>query len=117
MDNENTVTPIAEAQAAAAPSLAQAVEDAAVKLGLSAHTAKQVRELLTRVAGEAVDEKLVGLLANAVTHDEDVSNADAAGYLRGRNDKIEALTASARPLDEPATEPLIPHYTRRSIWD
>ena len=61
---------------------------------------------------------LDALLDRAATHADEVANAEAAGYLRGRNDKIEALTRPAVPRDEdqPST-PVFPIYRRRSIWD
>ena len=43
---------------------------------------------------------------------------EAAGYLRGRNEKIEAVLHPEPDLpDESDTTPVFPHYNRRSIWD
>lgn len=54
--------------------------------------------------------------------DEQVKNADTAGYRRGRNEKIELLTRPLDPVSEAELEsdapsPHFPHYTRRSVWD
>ena len=54
--------------------------------------------------------------------DEQVKNADTAGYRRGRNEKIELLTRPLDPvteaeLESDATSPHFPRYTRRSVWD
>lgn len=54
--------------------------------------------------------------------DEQVKNADTAGYRRGRNEKIELLTRPLDPvteaeLENDATAPHFPRYTRRSVWD
>ena len=44
-------------------------------------------------------------------------NAEAEGYLRGRNEKIEA-TQHFEQDDEPEPEPApFPTYARRSVWD
>lgn len=54
--------------------------------------------------------------------DEQVKNADTAGYRRGRNEKIELLTRPLDPvteaeLENDAPSPHFPRYTRRSVWD
>lgn len=54
--------------------------------------------------------------------DEQVKNADTAGYRRGRNEKIELLTRPLNPVSEAELEsdapsPHFPRYTRRSVWD
>ncbi len=54
--------------------------------------------------------------------DEQVKNADTAGYRRGRNEKIELLTRPLDPVSEAELEsdapsPHFPRYTRRSVWD
>jgi len=54
--------------------------------------------------------------------DEQVKNADTAGYRRGRNEKIELLTRPLDPvteaeLESDPTAPHFPRYTRRSVWD
>jgi hypothetical protein len=68
-------------------------------------------------AGPNTDD-VITTLARGITHDNDVENADAAGYLRGRNEKIEAVLHPEPDLpDESDTTPVFPHYNRRSIWD
>lgn len=66
--------------------------DAVDALGLSSETAASVRELLR--------------------------NADAEGYLRGRNESIEAATPSQfAPTPPTAATPVFPIYNHRSVWD
>ena len=46
-----------------------------------------------------------------------IRNAEAEGYLRGRNEKIEA-TQHFDHNDEPEPEPVrFPTFARRSVWD
>ena len=66
--------------------------DAVAALGLSEEQTAAVRELLL--------------------------NADAQGYLRGRNEHIEATTVGdLAPESETEREPVFPIYNRRSVWD
>ena len=47
-----------------------------------------------------------------------LAQADAEGYLRGRNEVIEATQHFDAPDDDCELPPLpIPHYNRRTIWD
>lgn len=50
----------------------------------------------TVMAGDWND-KAVKILLEAANHDTDVQNADAAGYLRGRNAAIEAKRRNKIP--------------------
>ena len=44
--------------------------------------------------------------------------ADAAGYLRGRNEKIEIVNRAADEPPEAEVKPVaFPRYSRRSFWD
>ena len=74
-------------------------------------------ETMTQRLGQ-LTQHLDATLIRGITHDEDVSNADAAGYLRGRNEKIEAVM-HPQPQDdeEQQATPVFPRYCRRSIWD
>ena len=71
--------------------------DAAARFGLDEDSARQVAENgRTVMAGDWSDEA-VGILLKAARHDADVRDADAAGYLRGRNAAIEARRLQAIP--------------------
>lgn len=71
--------------------------DAAARFGLDEDSARQVTENgRTVMAGDWSDEA-VGILLKAARHDADVRDADAAGYLRGRNAAIEARRLQAIP--------------------
>ncbi len=103
-DTQHTTQPTAPVEGGDSPktgpqagSMAQAID----ALGLDEATASRFKQML----------------------DDEVKNADAAGYLRGRNEKIELIT---RPLDPvasdddslPDAEPShFPRYARRSVWD
>ncbi len=68
---------------------------------------------------EAITDDVITTLARGITHDDDVQNADAAGYLRGRNEKIEAVLQPDpdQEPEKPEPMPSFPRYCRRSIWD
>lgn len=71
--------------------------DAAARFGLDEDSARQVAENgRTVMVGDWSDEA-VGILLKAARHDADVRDADAAGYLRGRNAAIEARRLQAIP--------------------
>ena len=79
---------------------------------------KVMWELTDGLDSHSVSPELLSTLARGITHDEDVQNADAAGYLRGRNEKIETvLHPQPQDEDEPPATPVFPRYCRRSIWD
>lgn len=81
--------------------------------GSVAATAKAILEPLEK--GTAPSKSIVELIVKALNHDEDVKNADAAGYLRGRNETIEAAT---RAIEEQEPQPItFPVYRKRSFWD
>ena len=87
-------------------------------LGLEEAVSEQLTQLTQGMDAEHVTPELLSTLAQGITHDEDVQNADAAGYLRGRNEKIEAvLHPQPEAGDESQTTPVFPRYCRRSIWD
>ena len=72
--------------------------------GSVAATAKAILEPLEK--GTAPSKSIVELIVKALNHDEDVKNADAAGYLRGRNETIDAATrAIAEKEPQPTTYP------------
>ncbi len=91
------------------------IDETVQKLHLDEATAAAVRQILEPVAS-GVSGSLVTLVAKALKHDDDVKNADAAGYLRGRNEKIEVLTTPDSAVAE--TTPVnFPRYAKRSFWD
>ena len=103
-----------EADQAASPTL----DDMIAGLGLDEQASGQLRSLTRGLDAALVSPDLLQTLARGVTHDNDVENADAAGYLRGRNEKIEAvLHPEPDPAVETETTPVFPRYCRRSIWD
>ncbi|MBR4830012.1 MAG: hypothetical protein IKZ92_09480 [Muribaculaceae bacterium] len=87
-------------------------------MGLDEQTARQLESLTAGIDPSNVTTELLTTLAQGVTHDNDVENADAAGYLRGRNEKIEAvLHPQPDSPDESESIPVFPRYCRRSVWD
>ena len=98
----------------ASPTLAERID----ALGLDENATAALRQLTEGIDTETLTPDLLNTLARGITHDNDVENADAAGYLRGRNEKIEAvLHPEPEQPDESDTTPVFPHYNRRSIWD
>lgn len=92
--------------------------DRIAQMGLDEHTSSRLGELTNGLDSQTVTTDLLSTLARGITHDEDVQNADAAGYLRGRNEKIETvLHPQPQDDDEPPAAPVFPRYCRRSIWD
>ena len=87
-------------------------------MGLDEAINSQLAQLTQGMDAEQVTPELLTTLARGITHDEDVENADATGYLRGRNEKIEAvLHPQPDAGDESQTTPVFPRYNRRSVWD
>ena len=103
----NTVAPSAEG-------LDKAVQDAAAALGLDEETQRQLKEVLQPLQTTVITPRVVEMLASALRHDEDVSNAEAAGYVRGRNDNIDALL---HPQQQQPVAMTFPRYVRRSVWE
>ena len=92
--------------------------DRIAALGLNEETAKRLIHLTECLENSTASDELLTTLARGITHDDDVNNADAAGYLRGRNDKIDVVMRPQAPDDDEAqTTPVFPRYCRRSIWD
>ena len=86
------------------------------RLGVSESTATSARTIIDSIeAGKTPGENFVKLIVNALNHDEDMRNAEAAGYLRGRNETIEA---ASNLQDEQTPKPVnFPIYRKRSFWD
>ena len=102
-----------EQEPAASPTLA----DKIAALGVDEPTASQLNELTQGMDSDAVTPQLLSTLARGLAHDTDVQNADASGYLRGRNEKIEAVLHPEPEEETPPVTPVFPRYCRRSIWD
>ena len=100
------------------PSASPTLADRIAGLGLDENTSERLAQLTDGIDASSLTPELLGILAQGITHDDDVENADAAGYLRGRNEKIEAvLPPQPEPGDECEKTPVFPRYCRRSIWD
>lgn len=100
---------------AASPTLAQRI--AAMQLDES--SAQRLTQLTEDLDGFTPSDEVLEILARGITHDDDVKNADAAGFLRGRNEKIEAMLHPQPEAEDPNQQstPVFPRYCRRSIWD
>ena len=99
----------------ASPTLAERIE----ALGLDEDTATRLTVLTLGMDDTAATDELLTTLVQGITHDADVENANAEGYLRGRNEKIETVLPPKRDAmgEEPESTPVFPQYCRRSIWD
>ena len=99
------------------PSASPTLADKIAAMDLDEQTASQLTKLTEGMDSDAVSTTLLTTLARGIAHDTDVQNADAAGYLRGRNEKIEAVLQPEPEEESPQATPVFPRYCRRSIWD
>ena len=101
------------------PSASPTLADRLGSMGLDEATTKRLAELTAGLEPNAVTTELLATIAHGITHDDDVQNADAAGYLRGRNEKIEAVLHMQPEEDShnPGLSINFPRYCHRSIWD
>jgi len=115
--------PVAVEQPEAADNRPAAVSPTVEQVLATLDLTAEQRESLSQVVGgldpATLTAPLLALLHQGVKHDEDVRDADAAGYLRGRNDNIDAVLRTQPVADEAAAErrPMFPVYHRRSVWD
>lgn len=124
MENENFVPEIDLAvnlpQVPAVPqtqrSIETAIEEACSRHALDPDSQQRIKEVLTAAGATVATADVVDLLAKALRHDEDVSNAEASGYLRGRNEKIDNALKKPRSSDPPSPANF-PRYVKQSIWD
>ena len=93
------------------------VAEAAKQLGLSDAIASVVEEVLAPLEHGRLSRNVVKLIAQAIGRDEDLKNAEAAGYLRGRNEKIELMNRTAEPPEAEVKPAAFPRYAKRSFWD
>lgn len=97
------------------PPIDDAVSQACARLAIDNDASQRIAQLLSDTGATTASDQLVEMLARALRHDEDVSNAEATGYLRGRNENIdEALASRHSHAPQPTT---FPRYNKRSIWD
>ena len=99
------------------PSPSPTLSDRIAAMDVDEQTASRLMALTEGFDSEAVSTALLDTLARGIAHDNDVQNADAAGYLRGRNEKIEAVLHPEPEEETPSSSPVFPRYCRRSIWD
>ena len=117
-NNENTPTITAEEQQPQEHTVndnGKIIDETVQRLNLDDATAAAVRQILAPVDG-GLNSNLVTLIATAIKHDDDVKNAETAGYLRGRNEKIDIVNR----IDETEAETMpinFPRYNKRSFWD
>lgn len=106
--------PLEAQEQATSPTLA----DRIAALGLNEETTQRLTQLTAGLASDSASDDLLDTLARGICHDEDVNNADAAGYLRGRNERIDAvMRPEPQEDDESRATPVFPQYCRHSIWD
>ena len=87
-------------------------------MGLDDEASQRLVQLTEGIGNDRLSDDLLAILARGIRHDDDVQNADATGYLRGRNEKIEAvLHPQSLVEDEAPATPVFPRYCRRSIWE
>ncbi|MBQ0120890.1 MAG: hypothetical protein KBT13_07200 [Bacteroidales bacterium] len=110
------------------PSMAQAtpksepletqLENACQRMGIAPESRPRILDVLQSLNVAAPTDEAVQMLDLALRHDEDVKNADAQGYLRGRNENIDAsIHPEQHQEDTEAAQRTFPRYTRRSVWD
>ena len=95
---------------------ASQVERILTALGVSESVQASARAILEPIEkGVAPGESIVRLVVNALRHDEDVKNAEAEGYLRGRN---EVIDAASKTRDQQGPQPVnFPIYRKTSFWE
>ena len=95
---------------------ASQVESILTALGVSESVQASARAILEPIEkGVAPGESIVRLVVNALRHDEDVKNAEAEGYLRGRN---EVIDAASKTRDQQGPQPVnFPVYRKTSFWE
>ena len=107
-----------ENESAQEPATSPTLAERIAAIGLDEETTERIRQLTHDLDAESVTTDLLTTLARGITHDADVQNADAAGFLRGRNEKIETVLHQCPDNgDESESTPVFPRYCRRSIWE
>lgn len=93
------------------------IEERIAELALDETATRQLTSLTAGMNADDITTDLLTTLARGIKYDDDVQNADAAGYLRGRNEKIETVLHPQPDDEDTQTSPVFPRYCRRSIWD
>lgn len=93
------------------------VDEAVAGMGLDEESTARIKAVLMPMEAVTIPQELLDMLGTALRHDEDVKNADAAGYVRGRNDNIDAGLHVPPAADDEIVEATFPRYVRRSVWD
>lgn len=105
------------------PSIGGSIEEAVLKFLADNHPDDEAAldEMTALLGGDR--EALISALYKSVSYDRDVAAADAAGYLRGRNEAVEQKRQKQyeRPKDDGGVPndydlPLL-RSIRRSVWD
>ena len=95
------------------PTLVQRIQ----AMNLDEEVAQQLTRLTEAMPDVTPPDEVLATLVRGITHDADVKNADAAGFLRGRNEKIEAVLHPEPQDDDATVTPIFPRYCRRSVWE
>ena len=99
---------------------AAVVETTVAIMGLPTDVGERVKSLLSGLGATSATPEQVALLAHATNRDEELRDADTTGYLRGRNEQIDATqhfppSADTAPVEQ--EPPAFPRYNRRSVWN
>ena len=109
--------PSEEPHEAQEPTASPTLADRVAAMGLDGDTSQRLVQLAEGIGTGQLSDELLATLARGISHDNDVQNADATGYLRGRNEKIEAVLHPQPQDEEDQATPVFPRYCRHSIWD
>ena len=104
----------------APPAYEAVVETTVAIMGLPTDVGERVKSLLSDLGATSATPEQVALLAHAMNRDEELRDADTTGYLRGRNEQIDATQHFPPSADSPSVEqepPAFPRYNRRSVWN
>lgn len=123
MENENFVPeidlavtlPKVQDKQADTPGASTELDESLARHALDDHSQQRIKDILQAAGATAATAEVVDMLVKALRHDEDVNNAEATGYLRGRNEQIE--TALKKPRSTPRDTTGFPRYVKQSIWD
>ena len=102
--------------AAEQPQAADEVQQLLEKLGVSESIAASARVIVQSLReGSATSESLVRMVVQSLRHDEELKNAETQGYLRGRN---EVIDAASKTRDQQGPQPVnFPIYRKTSFWE
>jgi hypothetical protein len=107
-------------------STAKISDESVEKLSSLANVSDEMRQKIISAADEirknGLNDTTANLLLHALDYDNAVKNADASGYIRGKNEKIELVKDTSLPLRKTKNgkskdEPLFPQYSHVSVWE